>query len=153
MFIASEFCCVAGVGVDQYNIASFDKALIEAGVGNYNLVRVSSIIPPKAKLVNQINYPKGSVLFTAYAQKSTRKDESIASAIAAAIPKRADGVGVIMEYSCVGNKQKAIQIAETLAAEGMRRRGDSEYILVSDGIEAHGQCGLTTTTFAAIVLM
>lgn len=153
MFVAKEFCIVTGYGVDEHDITSFDKALIMAGVGDYNLVKVSSIIPPNAKQVIDIKYPKGSVLYTAYANKTTRNDEVISSAIAAAIPINSEQVGVIMEYSCVGNKQQAIDKAKKLAIEALQRRNTSEYNVFASGIEVQGIKGVATTTFAAITLM
>ena len=153
MFVAKEFYLASGYGVDEYKIASFDKALVMAGLHNYNLVRVSSIIPPSAIQSQQINYPSGSILFTAYATYSTNRDEQIASSIVAAIPKQKNCAGVIMEYSCVGEKKQAIHIARKLAIDALQRRGISEYDLVEDGIDAKGKTGYFTTTFCAIALM
>ncbi len=153
MFVAKKYCITVGSGVDEYDIASFDKALVVSGLGNYNLVRVSSIVPPNAERVNSVDYPIGSVVYTAYAMKTTKSDELIASAIAAAIPYDENKNGVIMEYSCIGNKLQAINIAKKLAADALQRRGISEYNIVADGIDAKGENGLSTTTFAAIALM
>ncbi len=153
MFVANNFCIVTGYGVDEHDIASFDKALIMAGAGDYNLVKVSSIVPPNAKQVLDIKYPKGSVLYTAYSTTSTRSSELISSAIAAAIPLNSDQVGVIMEYSCVGDKKHAIDTAKKLASEALLRRNISEYNVIASGIEAQGTEGVATTTFAAIILM
>jgi arginine decarboxylase len=41
----------SGVGSGPTKLAAFDAALIETGVGNYNLLKLSSVIPPKAKIV------------------------------------------------------------------------------------------------------
>lgn len=153
MFLASRFCTVSGIGRDEYDIASFDKALVESGLGDYNLVRVSSIIPPAAKYVTNIDYPKGSVLFTAYAKNSTKLEQMIASAVVAAIPHDIENVGVIMEYSCNGTKDQATSIATSLAVDALNRRGINKYDLFVKSVEAQGKHGLITTTFAAIALM
>lgn len=153
MFIAKEFFTAVGYGADKYEIASFDKALVAAGLGDYNLVRVSSIIPPNAKQTTCVNYKKGSVLFTAYSRNSTNKEEQIASAVVAAIPEKSDAVGVIMEYSCIGNRQIAISIAKKLAIDALHRRGIDRYSIVADGVDALGKEGIITTTFAAIALL
>ena len=41
----------AGTGTGPTELAAFDAALNTAGVANYNLVHLSSVIPPKAKIV------------------------------------------------------------------------------------------------------
>ena len=153
MFVAKKYFVTSGVGVDEYEVASFDKALHMAGLGDYNLVRVSSIIPPNAKLCTHVDYPRGSVIFSAFSQNITACNELIASAVVAAIPKSRNKVGVIMEYSCVGNKDQAITIASKLAIEALERRGSMEFDLVVNGIDAQGKEGVFTTTFSAIVLM
>ena len=40
----------SGVGVGKTPLAAFDTALLDAGVGNYNLLSLSSVIPPKSTL-------------------------------------------------------------------------------------------------------
>lgn len=153
MFVAKEFYITTGYGIDEYEISSFDKALVASGLGDYNIVRVSSIIPPNTKQTTDINYKKGSVLFTAYSKNSTNKKELIASAVVAAIPKESNKIGVIMEYSCKSNKQIAIDTAKQLAVDAMRRRGIDKYNIIAKGIDAQGEDGIITTTFAAIALL
>lgn len=40
-----------GVGTGPTTLAAFDTALLEAGVGNYNLIPLSSVIPRGSRLV------------------------------------------------------------------------------------------------------
>lgn len=40
-----------GVGRHKYQLKSFEEALRKAGVAQQNLVQVSSILPPKCKIV------------------------------------------------------------------------------------------------------
>ena len=42
----------AGTGTGPTKMAAFDAALNAAGVANYNLIRLSSIIPPGSKIVH-----------------------------------------------------------------------------------------------------
>ena len=44
-----HFYIASGVGRDMYELVSFDNALINAGLSNYNLLRVSSILPTGCK--------------------------------------------------------------------------------------------------------
>lgn len=41
----------AGIGEGPTALAAFDAALVDAGVANYNLIALSSVIPPRATLV------------------------------------------------------------------------------------------------------
>jgi len=46
-----------GVGEASTKLAAFDKALFDAGIGNYNLIKLSSIIPKRAKIkLGKIKY-------------------------------------------------------------------------------------------------
>ena len=46
-----EIHVTSGVGVGPTKLSAFDSALNDAGIANYNLLRLSSVIPPKSKLV------------------------------------------------------------------------------------------------------
>lgn len=41
-----------GIGTGPTKLAAFDAALNDAGVANYNLLQLSSVIPPKTKIMN-----------------------------------------------------------------------------------------------------
>lgn len=60
----SSFAIVKGQGVsDVDSVSAFDNALLNAGIGNYNLVPVSSIIPGGSiKIVNIPPLPPGTIL-------------------------------------------------------------------------------------------
>ena len=42
-----------GVGRHRYQLKSFEEALREAGVAQQNLVQVSSILPPRSKIISR----------------------------------------------------------------------------------------------------
>lgn len=147
-----KYCLVKGIGTGEYAISSFDSALLSAGVGNYNLVRISSILPPSCQRSRTINSTLGSVLFTAYATLTTKDVTKIASAVAVAIPKEPTECGVIMEYSDNTGKDAAIKIVEHLAEEAMYRRGISYKEIISTGVEANADGTRFFTTFAGIGL-
>ena len=90
-----------GVGRSKMYLPSFDKALIEAEVGNYNLVRLSSILPANSLEVEVIDITEGSLLPTAYATiTSDKSGDHLFSGIMIGFPEDENKVGVIMEYSC-----------------------------------------------------
>jgi arginine decarboxylase len=49
----SEIRISTGVGVATTELAAFDAALYEAGIGNYNLLPLSSVIPPGADVIQK----------------------------------------------------------------------------------------------------
>ena len=51
--IATKVFLTKGVGVHKDKLASFELALREAGIEKCNLVYVSSIFPPKAKMITK----------------------------------------------------------------------------------------------------
>lgn len=45
-----RICLATGVGAGPTELAAFDAALIDAGVANYNLICLSSVIPPRTRI-------------------------------------------------------------------------------------------------------
>ena len=44
--IPTKFSLVVGHGEGDKKLTAFDAALLDAGIGNMNLLRVSSVLPP-----------------------------------------------------------------------------------------------------------
>ena len=44
-----KFKIVAAAAEGTHKLTAFDNALLDAGIGNVNLVRISSILPPSAQ--------------------------------------------------------------------------------------------------------
>lgn len=148
----TRYCLVSGVGAGEFAISSFDSALLDAGIGDYNLVRVSSILPPNSQQSQKISSSPGSILFTAYASLTTKDVTKIASAIAIAIPENPTECGVIMEYSDNTEKTTAIKIVERLAGDAMNRRRIPCKRIVSAGVDTVADGTMFFTTFAGIGL-
>ena len=51
MELPSKVILTSGVGIGATKLNAFDNALLNAGIGNFNLSPVSSVIPPKAKII------------------------------------------------------------------------------------------------------
>lgn len=111
-----------GVGRNKENLASFEAALRDAGISQYNLVTVSSIIPPKCvKLTREqgIQMLKpGAIVFLVLARNSTNEDHRlIAASIGLAIPSNPDEVGYLSEHHSFGETDEfAGEYSEDLAA-------------------------------------
>ncbi len=49
--VALTITVTTGVGVGPTKLAAFDAALLDAGVANFNLIRLSSVIPASSQIV------------------------------------------------------------------------------------------------------
>lgn len=130
---------------------AFDGALINAGLGDYNLVKVSSIIPPNCKEKIDIEIPYGSLVPIAYASiTSDIPGEIISAAVAIALPEDNTLTGLIMEYSARGHKEEIESIVRNMAQEGMKKRGKKIVKLMSQSIES--KVRHIGSAFAGVVL-
>jgi arginine decarboxylase len=148
----TKYYLVAGNSEGPSELNAFDGALLNSGVGNTNLVRMSSILPPKCEKIAPIEQlPYGALVPVAYASKtSTTKGEVIASAVAIAHPKDKTKPGLIMEYSASGHKEDIESIVRTMAKDGMNMRNEEIEKIESISAEHHVE-GIGST-FAAVVL-
>lgn len=150
---ASKYTIRSGVGQSDKQLSSFDKALWEAGVGNYNLVKLSSILPAGCKMVEHIDLTEGSLLPTAFSRiSSAEKGTHLVSSIGVGIPKDDSCVGVIMEHSTIdkGVKQTLKELV-SMIEEAFEMRGCELREIKSDFAECIvRKDGETCTTFACI---
>ena len=148
----SRFVLGAGAGYGETELLAFDRALAAAGFSDYNLVRVSSIIPPGASLTEGIDLSPGSLLPIAYA--SLVSDEQglvISAAIAAGIPVSPDDVGVIMEFSGPVPLDEAEDQARFMAEKALASRGSGVKDILVKGVSVRVQ-GITAV-FAGVALL
>ncbi|ENN96160.1 pyruvoyl-dependent arginine decarboxylase [Methanocaldococcus villosus KIN24-T80] len=115
---------VAGASEGKTELNAFDNALLKAGIGNVNLIRISSIMPPKAEIVPLPKLPMGALVPTAYGYIiSKNPGEVIAAAVSVAIPKDDEKCGLIMEYEGVCSKKEAEERVREMAKIGFEERG------------------------------
>jgi arginine decarboxylase len=112
-----------GVGKHREKLTSFELALRSAGIASCNLVRVSSIFPPRCKLISRAEGMKelrpGQVTFCVMSENSTREPHRlIAASIGVAIPTDRNTFGYLSEHHSFGETEEiAGEYAEELAAE------------------------------------
>lgn len=153
MFIASNFTLVSGISVkNEYEILSFDNALIDANVSDYNILKVSSILPAECCYLPEIKNCKGAVLHMAYATYTMKGTGIISSAIAVGIPVDPHNIGVIMEYSSSERKEHCIKTAEFLVQTAMENREISIKEIMSIGCEVELSSKFYSTTFAGVAM-
>ncbi|MEM3828001.1 MAG: arginine decarboxylase, pyruvoyl-dependent [Conexivisphaerales archaeon] len=116
---------------------AFDLALLRSDVGNVNLVKISSILPPSCKYQLNLRLPLGALVPVAYASiTSSKEGQTIASAVSVAIPKDPKLNGLIMEYSSVdSNKETVEDVVTQMARWGMEKRGYEIDKIISIGSE------------------
>jgi arginine decarboxylase len=118
--VPKKYFLTAGFGEATTALNAFDAALLRAGVGDTNLVRMSSILPPGAKEIEPVQLAKGSFVPLAYGEKvSAEHGIVIAAAVAVGIPEDPDSAGLIMECSIVGDQEVCEEQARRMVREGM----------------------------------
>ena len=122
MFLPTRAFLTKGVGRHKEKLTSFELALREAHIAQYNLVRVSSIFPPNCQLVSWEQGVKqlmpGQVVFAVVAEASTNEPSRLAAAaLGLAIPADPNHHGYISEHHAFGQRQQSAgDYAEDLAA-------------------------------------
>ena len=122
MFIPTKAFLTKGVGRHKEKLTSFEMALRDAHLANFNLVRVSSIFPPHCELVDREEglsmLKPGQIVFTVVAESATNEPSRlVAASIGLALPADASHHGYISEHHSYGqNEVVAGEYAEDLAA-------------------------------------
>ena len=123
MFVPKRMFLTKGVGKHREKLTSFELALRSAGIAACNLVRVSSIFPPRSKLISRSEGMKeikpGQVTFCVMSENSTREPHRlIAASVGVAIPTDRNTFGYLSEHHSFGETEEvAGEYAEELAAE------------------------------------
>ena len=93
---------VGGTGEGVTLLSSFDAALRDCGVFNYNLITLSSVIPPGSSVFETKRYdtPPDEHGHRLYVVKADQRSDQPGAAIAAGVGWRqwADGRGVFVEH-------------------------------------------------------
>lgn len=147
------FCLVKGAAEGRTRLNAFDNALLNSGVGDTNLLRVSSILPPGAgeRDIEDLDFPKGGLVPLAYATiDSTTPGRIISSAIAVGLPVDPSEPGVIMEFEDHGRLDNVESIARQMVVDAFDYRQRDLKEVRSIGIEH--QVETCASTFAAAVL-
>lgn len=144
---------VTGRSEGMTPLNAFDGALLDAGVGNTNLVKMSSIVPPGTREVNvtEMRLPPGALVPIAYAaMESDIPGSMICAAVAAAWPEDPAKPGLIMEYHSHGHREDADDVVQRMVRAGMEMRGWPIRELKSAAIDL--QVKRIGAVFAAVVL-
>ena len=122
-FVPKEMLFTKGVGKHREKLTSFELALRSAGIAACNLVRVSSIFPPKCRILSRTQgmtrLEPGQVTFVVMSEAATREPHRlIAATVGVAIPRDKEVYGYLSEHHSFGESEDiAGDYAEELAAE------------------------------------
>lgn len=113
---------VAGRGEGATELNAFDRALQDAGVADINFLRVTSIMPPGAQVIDLPRYPAGLLLPAVYARiASSQPGDRIAAAIGIGVCR--ERYGVIMEHTARASRSEADAAVRRMVEEAFRMRG------------------------------
>lgn len=116
-----EIPIVAGVGQGKTALSAFDAALGHSGVLNYNLIRLSSVIPPCSTVVERDRVSSdprthGDRLYVVMAeQRSTRPGAAIAAGIGWF--QWGNGRGVFVEHEVEGGEGESTVEVEAIVLD------------------------------------
>jgi len=169
-----------GVGKHRRCLESFEAALRDAGIAQFNLVKVSSIFPPKCRILSRraglAKLRPGQIVYCVLAETRTDEPNRLVSAgIGLAVPANGEQFGYISEHHGYGMVEKktadfvedmaASMLAETL---GIQFDADLNYDARREVYKMSGQIvktraivqtaegdknGLWTTVVAAAVFL
>lgn len=112
-----------GVGFHRDQLISFEAALRDAKIANYNLVMVSSILPPKCQIIKREEgvelLSPGEIVHVVLARNAVKEARRlISAAIGVAVPKDNQIHGYLSELHSEGlNERESKDWAEDRAAE------------------------------------
>jgi len=121
--MAKKLFLTKGKGIHEDRLTSFEYALRDAWIAGTNVVLISSIFPPNAKLVSRKEGLKqikpGQILFTIYSKNQTNEPHRMcAASVGIAQPKDKSRYGYLSEYESFGqNEIQAGDYAEDIAAQ------------------------------------
>jgi len=123
LYVPKMMFFTKGKGIHKDYLTSFELALRDASISDLNLVSVSSIKPPRCKIVNREEGRKylmpGQIVFTVMAKSATNEpNRLIAASIGLARPADDAQYGYLSEHHSTGETAlRAGDYAEDMAME------------------------------------
>ncbi|MFA4874079.1 MAG: arginine decarboxylase, pyruvoyl-dependent [bacterium] len=122
-FVPTRIFLTKGVGRHREKLQSFEMALRQARIAQFNLVRVSSIFPPGCRIIARnegiMRMSPGQIVHCVLSDNATNEPHRlIAASVGLSIPKNKEYHGYLSEHHSFGqNEKQAGNYAEDLAAE------------------------------------
>lgn len=150
--LAITVACGTGEGTTP--LAAFDAALAEAGVDDYNLISMSSIIPPGSEVRRGTHETPpaeyGHRLFVVMARRSVSEAGHEAAA-GLAWTQREDGRGLFVESTGTSRTGVRENLEATLRSMVERRGGHGEHFFETASIQCtdHPVCAVVVAVYRA----
>lgn len=149
-----EIFVTSGTGSGQTQLAAFDEALLHAGIANYNLIKLSSILPPESKVIIKapdINQPInfGKKLYVVISEKRESEKGREAWAGIGWVQAK-DGRGLFVEQHGAQQAEVMRLIKETLSDMVRNRHyefGEVHYQIVGIRCEDRPVCALVSAVY------
>ncbi len=112
----------SGIGTGPTSLAAFDSALNHAGVANYNLLRLSSVVPPNAKIeisnvpLTDLPGQWGDRLYVVMAEMRVDTPNNEAWAGIGWVQDEKTGKGLFVEHEGYSEKKVRDDITQSLTA-------------------------------------
>jgi arginine decarboxylase len=147
----------SGVGTGLTRLAAFDAALRHAGVHNFNLIRLSSVIPPGSTVLcvdgpEQLRGVHGDRLYCVYAEAYASSPMEQAWAGVAWSRRNDDsGEGLFVEHA--GSSETTVQHDLRLSLAELSRGRGSDFTPVGEVVASaecvdHPVCAVVVATYA-----
>lgn len=147
-----NYSLVSGVGKSKHKLSAFDDALRKAGIGDYNLVKVSSILPSGCRYCSEIPEGDGRMLLAAYSTITISAGEKAETAVAVAVPQSINDSGVIFETSLLNSNQQAVNIVQEMCTEAMIKRNKNAKSIKCSSQQISGEDGIFVSAISAVVM-
>jgi arginine decarboxylase len=148
----------SGLGTGPTKLSAFDSALNHAGVANYNLLRLSSVIPPKTKIivhddddpVKNLPGEWGDKLYVVTAEQRADTPNQEAWAGVGWVQEKKSGKGLFVEHE--GNSEEAVRRDITQSLEGLMATrnvdfGEISMKVVGRTCTSHPVCALVIAVY------
>jgi len=106
--VPTRFFVTSGKGINKTSeLNAFDLALLQAGIGDANLVSVSSVLPIGIRQIDRVPIARGAITHAVLARYSGGEGEVISAGIAYGF--RADGQGGYVAEAHLHGTQKSLK--------------------------------------------
>ena len=150
----------SGIGTGPTRLSAFDAALNNAGIANYNLIRLSSVIPPKTKLIpldsqipaDIVPGKWGHRLYIVMAEERVDTPNSEAWAGIGWVQDKKTGKGLFVEHEGKSEKSVRRNITQSLEALMATRNvdfGPIDMKVVGTVCSYHPVCSLVVAVYQA----
>lgn len=146
-----------GIGIGPTPLSAFDAALLQMGVGDFNLIRLSSVIPSGSRVrhVERVEEKArwGDRLYCVYAEQcATVPGQGAAAGIGWIVKDDDSGSGLFVEHHGSTEQEVATQIRSSLGAMAVNRGGGfdaPQMSIISAVCEDEPVCAMAMATYSS----